>query len=89
MEKMEVPADTLPVRGATALVAAMPVPASPSAGAKGMPGVSRLSSRAAPRSVSAPASAPAGRTRGSTFASVQGKSRDFTTPLNFSIISLS
>ena len=35
---MEVPADTLPVRGATALVAVMPVPASPSGGARGIPG---------------------------------------------------
>ena len=41
IEKMEVPADTLPVLGATALVAVIPVPASPSAGAKGMPAFNR------------------------------------------------
>ena len=34
----EVPAETLPERGRTALVATMPVPASPSGGQSGMPG---------------------------------------------------
>ena len=38
--KSEVPAETLPVLTRTELVAAMPVPASPSQGAKGMPGSS-------------------------------------------------
>ena len=38
MENTEVPADTLPVRGATAFVAIMPVPASPSGGQTGQPG---------------------------------------------------
>ena len=36
---MLVPTLTLPVRGATALVATMPVPASPSGGHSGMPGL--------------------------------------------------
>ena len=37
MAKTEVPAETLPVRSATLLVATMPVPASPSGGQSGMP----------------------------------------------------
>ncbi len=40
MAKTEVPAETLPVRGRTALVATMPVPASPSGGQNGMPAAS-------------------------------------------------
>ena len=39
--KMLVPTLTLPVRGATAFVATMPVPASPSGGHSGMPGRQR------------------------------------------------
>ena len=57
MAKVLVPADTLPVRGATEFVAVMPVPASPSGGHNGIP-ASRfpLSSRkAAPSSVRIPA----------------------------------
>ncbi len=37
MAKTEVPAETLPVRAATLLVATMPVPASPSGGQSGIP----------------------------------------------------
>ena len=61
MAKMDVPAETLPVRGATELVATIPVPASPSGGQSGMPGRSRPvgSSSAAPASVSVPAGRPA------------------------------
>ena len=57
---MLVPALTLPVRGATALVATMPVPASPSGGQNGMPARSAPvgSSSAAPSAVSSPAAAP-------------------------------
>ena len=74
MAKTLVPADTLPVRTATALVAAMPVPASPSGGARGMP-ASRApvgSSSPAPSAVRAPASAPAGSTAGRMSRSFQG-----------------
>ena len=74
MANTEVPADTLPVRGATALVAAMPVPASPSGGATGQPG-SRApvgSSSFAPSGVREPASAPAGSTLGRMSRSFQG-----------------
>ena len=38
MAKIEVPAETLPVRTRTELVATMPVPASPSGGARMTPG---------------------------------------------------
>ena len=62
MEKMEVPAETLPVLGATALVAVIPVPASPSGGQKGIPAGSRPPVRRLPSSVSFPASSPATRT---------------------------
>src|SRR5918997_736739 len=60
MAKMLVPAETLPVRGATELVATMPVPASPSGGHIGMPGSSRPlgSSCFAPAGVSSPAGPP-------------------------------
>ena len=58
---MLVPALTFPVRGATALVATMPVPASPSGGQKMAPGCNAVlgSRRAAPSAVSAPAGCPA------------------------------
>ena len=58
MAKALVPAETLPVRGRTELVATMPVPASPSGGHSGTPGRSMPvgSSRAAPAAVSVPAS---------------------------------
>ena len=59
IEKMEVPADTLPVRGATALVAVMPVPASPSGGQSGIPAGRCPPKNAAPASVSVPARVPA------------------------------
>lgn len=75
MAKIEVPADTLPVRGATALVATIPVPASPSGGAKGRPTGSRPFIQAEPSAVSRPASCPASRTRGSTSRMFQGWSR--------------
>ena len=68
MAKVLVPADTLPVRGATALVAVMPVPASPSGGQNGMPGIRSPSSskRRQPRFVKEPASSPATNTFGNT-----------------------
>ena len=64
MANTEVPADTLPVRTATLLVAAIPVPASPSGGHTRLPGCKLpLTSRSfAPSSVSVPASSPADRT---------------------------
>ena len=67
MAKMDVPAETLPVFGATALVATMPVPASPSGGAITAPGWRTPvgSSHLAPRSVRTPAFSPALRTLGS------------------------
>ena len=67
MAKMEVPALTLPVRGATLLVAAIPVPASPSGGQKRIPGCKTPvgSSSRAPASVREPASCPAQSTVGS------------------------
>lgn len=66
MAKSDVPAETLPVLTRTELVAAMPVPASPSGGQNGMPGCKSPlgSSSFAPSSVSTPASAPAGSTCG-------------------------
>ena len=66
MEKMEVPADMLPVRTFTLLVATMPVPASPSGGHMGTPGCSLpLGSRSfAPSAVRTPAFTPAGSTLG-------------------------
>ena len=72
MAKMDVPAETLPVRGATELVATIPVPASPSGGQSGMPGRSRPvgSSSAAPASVSVPAGRPATAMAGSSSARV-------------------
>ena len=72
MAKMDVPAETLPVRGATELVATIPVPASPSGGQSGMPGRSRPvgSSSAAPASVSVPAGWPATAMAGSSSARV-------------------
>ena len=62
-----VPALTLPVRAATLLVAAIPVPASPSGGQTGIPaGKSPVgSSSRAPASVREPASCPAQSTVGS------------------------
>ena len=64
--KSEVPALTLPVLTRTEFVATMPVPASPSQGATGMPGRSAPvgSRKSAPASVSLPALAPAGSTFG-------------------------
>ena len=71
---MLVPALTLPVRGATAFVATIPVPASPSGGQNGMPGRSAPlgSSRAAPSVVNSPAGRPATRTSGSRASSPPG-----------------
>jgi hypothetical protein len=61
MEKIEVPADILPVRSVMLLVATMPVPASPSGGQKGMAFCNEPSgsSRRAPSDVSSPAFFPA------------------------------
>ena len=74
MANTEVPADTLPVRARTELVAAMPVPASPSGGHRGAPG-SRIpegSKSRVPSEVRLPASAPAGSTWGRMSRSFQG-----------------
>jgi hypothetical protein len=59
--KIEVPALTFPVNGATALVATIPVPPSPSGGHMGIPGFSVPvgSSRRAPDSDRRPAGSPA------------------------------
>ena len=72
--KALVPAETLPVRGSTAWVATMPVPASPSGGAVIAPGcnVPVGSRRAAPSGVRCPASCPATSTSGSRSGSDQG-----------------
>ena len=66
MAKIEVPAETLPVRTATLLVATMPVPASPSGGHMGAPGckVPVGSSNFAPSAVRTPAGSPATSTFG-------------------------
>ena len=66
MAKTEVPAETLPVRSATLLVATIPVPASPSGGQSGMPACNSPlgSSNFAPSAVSAPAASPATSTLG-------------------------
>ena len=72
--KVDVPADTLPVRTATEFVAAMPVPASPSGGAINAPGwsVPVGSSSFAPSAVITPASSPAHSTHGRISRSVHG-----------------
>ena len=74
MAKMEVPAETLPVRTRTEFVATMPVPASPSGGASTMPGcrVPLGSSSLAPSAVSSPAGVPATSGSGSRFSSFHG-----------------
>ena len=66
IEKEEVPADTLPVRCLTALVATIPVPASPSGGHIGIPACKwpEGSRRCAPSTVNTPASSPATNTFG-------------------------
>ena len=88
MAKMEVPADTLPVRGATLLVAAMPVPASPSGGQRGMPGSSAPvgSSSRAPSGVRVPAGSPAISTRGRSPPRRTGTSWALSRPSNCSSI---
>ena len=88
MAKMEVPADTFPVLGETLLVAAMPVPASPSGGQKGTPGrKAPVGSRSlAPSSVSSPAGSPASRTWGSTCSSFQGRRSRSSRPSNWESI---
>ena len=74
MANTDVPADTLPVRSATLLVAAMPVPASPSAGHSGAPACSAPvgSKSRAPASVRHPASSPAPSTAGRISRSFHG-----------------
>ena len=64
IEKTEVPAETFPVPAATAFVAVIPVPASPSGGAKGIPADSFPPRSSDPFSVSLPASFPAVSTEG-------------------------
>ena len=73
IEKMEVPAETLPVPGATALVATIPVPASPSGGANEIPTGSIPPSSFAPDSVKLPAFSPATNTDGKTSSNFQGR----------------
>ena len=72
--KVLVPADTLPVLGPTAFVATIPVPASPSEGAIGIPGSSSPegSIHLAPSAVSVPACSPATRTLGIISFTFQG-----------------
>ena len=74
MAKMEVPADTLPVRADTLLVAVMPVPASPSGGQRGIPACRvPVGSRSfAPSGVSSPAGSPATRISGRMSSKRQG-----------------
>ena len=64
--KIDVPADTFPVRTPTLSVATIPVPASPSGGHNGIPACKEPvgSNNAAPLSVSTPASSPADKTFG-------------------------
>ena len=83
-----VPADTLPVLLATELVAAIPVPASPSGGQSGMPAcrVPVGSNRAAPSSVRVPAASPAVSTFGMISRSFHGNFLSATSSSNCSII---
>ena len=80
MAKMLVPALTLPVRGATELVATMPVPASPSGGHSGTPGRSGPdgSSSRAPASVSCRPARPAVRIVGQQVRQPHGRPRSAT-----------
>ena len=66
MENEEVPAETFPVRCLTALVATIPVPASPSGGQSGMPAfkLPDTSSLLTPSGVRQPAFSPAFNTLG-------------------------
>ena len=88
MANTDVPAETLPVRLATLLVATMPVPASPSGGQSGMPASSwpLTSSSFAPASVSLPASSPAISTLGRMSRSFQGKPLGAISASNLSIM---
>ena len=88
MAKTDVPADTLPVRSATLLVATMPVPASPSGGQSGTPACSCPvgSSSLAPSSVSTPAASPATRTLGRMSGSFQAMFSAASRSLNSSIL---
>ena len=88
---MEVPADTLPVRLRTELVAIMPVPASPSGGASVMPGcrVPVGSSSLAPSSVSSPAGVPATSGSGSRSSSFHGWAATSGSSLNWRMNSVS
>ena len=89
--KMEVPAETLPVRTRTELVATMPVPASPSGGARTMPGcrVPVGSSSLAPSAVSVPAGVPATSGSGSRSERFHGFAATSGNALNFSMNSVS
>ena len=84
----DVPADTLPVLTATEFVAVIPVPASPSGGASGMP-PSRFpltSSFFAPSAVRVPAFSPAVSTFGRISSSFQGYAFTLSSASNFSSI---
>ena len=89
MENEEVPADTFPVRCLTALVATMPVPASPSGGQTGIPAFKwpDTSSLLAPSGVRNPAFSPAGKTLGRISVSFQGYPLGATNLSNLAIIS--
>ena len=91
MENTEVPALTLPVRGATEFVAIMPVPASPSGGHTGQPGSRSpsASSSLAPSAVSVPACSPATRMAGSRSSTFQATPCSATRASNFSIMAAS
>ena len=89
IEKEDVPAETLPVRGRTAFVATMPVPASPSGGQSGMPAFRwpETSRRFAPVSVRRPASSPAPSTFGRMSRSFQEYFFGAISSSNFSTMS--
>jgi hypothetical protein len=83
-----VPALTFPVRGATELVATMPVPASPSGGHIATPALSRPvgSSSFAPAAVSWPHTSPACRIGGSRSASLTSNPASLASWSNWSSI---
>ena len=89
--KTLVPADVLPVRRPTELVATIPVPASPSGGHTGIPASSfpDTSRSFAPSAVRLPASSPAERDLGRTPRRFQPKPQGAISLSNFATISLS
>ena len=85
----DVPAETLPVLGATLFVATIPVPASPSGGQNGIPALRfpDISRSFAPLSVSVPALIPAVSTSGSNDKTGLSKPWERAILSNFSDIS--